>query len=432
MEGDDGDYWNISHNKSFSFDDDEEKLIVDDNASEMSNVSSSSTALNLHMIISDSDLQIVLEEQMITEPILPKVSLEEEVKILRKKLNETQFCSIAISVNKLLMGKPCSLAIYKSLKDKEELLDSAITCGNGDAILQVVLFFKSSLKPKLFNQLVNCRHVAIDHYINYLTKTMKIGEASELLVSIDCHQEAAILQFQSAVASKNAIQKLEKVKRIQELFKHPSCNPFLAQQVANYASLLEMQINERLHFQPHDILDQSVVETLFYACEKFQKWSDTTVNSLTNPYKIIEKYGVAQAQFEWIALNERGKSQAWLDIEGLFEKKSVLKKKNFVIHIPLELAILRLHQLRAPQAVLNTFLHHLDDPERRLALSKKVGAIHSIVESLVQLKNPQELQEFKETLASGTAEYFYAEKAITNLTASKSILGIRKNSSQSS
>lgn len=431
MDGDD--YWNTSHNKSFSFDDEvEEKLIVDDNASEISNVSTASSSLNLHMIISDSDLQTILEDQMITEPILPKVSLEEEVKILRRKLNETQFCSIGITINKLLFGKPCSLAIYTSLKDKEDLLNAAIISGNGDAILQVVLFLKNSLKPKLFNQIITARPSAVDHYVNYLTKTMKIGEASELLASIDRHQEAAILQFQSAVGSKNVIQKLEKMKKIQELFKHSSCNPFLAQQVANYMSLLEMQINERLLFQPQDVLEKSVVETLYYACGKYQKWSDPTVNSLTSPFKIVEKYIVSQAQFEWIALNERGKSQAWMDIEGLFEKKSVLKKKSFAIHIPLELAILRLHHLRAPQAVLNTFLQHLDDPERRLALSKKVGAIHSIVESLVLLKNAQELQEFKETLPSGTAEYFYAEKAITNLTTTKSILGIRKNSSQTS
>lgn len=425
-------YWNSSLNKSFSFDDEIEEKLIDDNASEISNVSSKSTALSLHLIISDSDLQSILEDQMINEPIFPKVSLEEEVKILRRKLNETQFCSVGITINKLLLGKPCSLTIYKSLKEKQELLDSAIDCGNGDAILQVVIFLKNSLKPKLFTQIITMRPSAVAHYVNYLNTTMKVGEACELLVSMGHHQEAAMLQFQSAVTSKNVIQKLEKMKKIQELFTHSGCNPFLAQQVSNYANLLEMQINERLHFQPYDVLEKSVIETLYHCCGKFQKWSDPTVNSLTNPYKVVEKYGVTPAQFEWIALNERGKSQAWRDIEALFEKKSVLKKKNFVIHIPLELAIIRLHQLRAPQAVLNAFLQHLDDPERRLALSKKVGAIHSIVESLVLLKNLQELQAFKETLASGTSEFFFAEKAITNLTSTKSLLGLRKNSSQTS
>lgn len=431
MDGDD--YWNTSLNKSFSFDDDiEEKLLLEDNASEISNVSSS-TAINLNLIISDADLQIVLEDQMITEPIFPKVSLEEEVKILRRKLNESQYCPVNITINKLLLGKPCSLTIYKSLKEKQELLDGAISCGNGDAVLQVTMFLKNSLKPSLFHQILKTRPTAVDHYIEYLNTTMKVGEASEILVLMGRHQEAAILQLKAAASSKNVIQKLETMKtKIRELFNQPVCNPFLAQQVTNYVNLLELQINERLYFQPHDVLEKSVIETLYFSCEKFNKWSDPAASATTNPYKITENFGIAPAQFEWIALNQRGKSQAWRDIEGLFEKKSVLKKKSFAIHIPLELAIIRLYHLRAPQAVLNSFLAHVDDPERRLALSKKVGAIHSIVESLVHLKDKSALEEFKETLASGTAEFFYAEKAITSLTSSKSILGLRKNSNATS
>lgn len=429
MDGDD--YWNTSLNKSFSFDDDIQEKLLDDNISEISNVSTSTT-ISLHMIISDADLQVVLEDQMITEPIFPKASLEEEVKILRRKLHESSYCPVLITINKLLLGKPCSLSIYKSLNEKQKLLDGAISCGNGDAILQIVMFLKSSLKSSLFHQILKERSAAVDHYVNYLNTTMKIGEASEILTMMGRHQEAAILQFKAAASSKNIIQKLENLKKINELFNQPGCNPHLAQQVTNYANLLELQINERLHFQPHDILEKSAIETLYYACEKFQKWSDPAANSPINPYKVVENYAITPAQFEWIALNERGKSQAWRDIEGLFEKKSVLKKKTFAIHIPLELAIIRLHQLRAPQAALNSFLQHVDDPERRLALSKKVGAIHSIVESLASLKDKQALEDFKETLASGTAEHFYAEKAITNLTSTKSLLGLRKNSGATS
>lgn len=429
MDGED--YWNTSLNKSFSFDDDIEEKLMDDNVSEISNVSSSAT-INLHMIISDSDLQIILEDQMLSEPIFPKVPLEEEVKILRRKLHESHYCPVSVTVSKLLFGKPVSLTIYKSLKDKKELLDTAIACGNGDAILQVVLFLKSSLKPALFHQIIRDRSEAVDHYVNYLSTTMKIGEASEVLTMMGRTQEAAVLQFKAAVASKNVIQKLEKLKKIKDLFAQPGCNPYIAQQVSNYLNLLELQINDRLYFQPHDVLEKSVIETLYFCCEKFQRWSDPSTNAVTNPYKIVESFAVTPAQFEWIALHERGKSQAWRDLEGLFEKKSVLKKKTFAIHIPLEFAIIRLHHLRAPQAVLNSFLQHVDDPERRLALSKKVGAIHSIVESLVLIKDKPALEEFKDSLASGTAEYFYAEKAITSLATTKSILGLRKSSNTAS
>ena len=180
------------------------------------------------------------------------------------------------------------------------------------------------------------------------------------------------------------IQKLENLKNLQELL-NKSPNNFLSAQIKNYATLLELQINDRLYFQPHDVLEKSPIETLHFALEKSPKLIAS--QSLTNPYKICETFGISSAQFEWVALNQRAKAQSWKDLEILFEKtSSVLKKKTFSIHIPLEIAILRLFELKAPQAVLNSFLQHVDDPERRLTLSRKVGAIHSIVDSLAALK----------------------------------------------
>lgn len=428
------DYWNTSSSKSFCFDEDVDEKFLEDDISE---VSTKSTAVPLSFVISESDLQYILdEEQNYSDSIIPKgLKAEEEVKFLRRKINELQFCPIPLVVTKMLMNKQCSLECYKTLQEKEELLEEAISCGHGDAILRVVLFLKNTLKSALFMKLIAKQPAAVDHYINYLSTTMKIFEASELLMALDRNHEAIILQFQTITQSKNVIQKLENLKNLQDLL-NKAPNNFLSAQIKNYSSLLEMQINERLYFQPHDVLEKSVLETLYYACEKFPKFSDpSSSQSLTNPYKISEKFSISPAQFEWVALNQRARAQAWKDIESLFEKTStVLKKKTFVIHIPLEIAILRLYQLKAPQAVLNSFLQHVEDPERRLMLSKKVGAIHSIIDSLAALKDKSALEEFRETLPGGTAEFFYTEKAITSLSSSstKNLLSLRKISSTSS
>lgn len=422
MEGDD--YWNISLNKSFSFDDE----VADDDVSEISIISTSEVAMSFDLIISDENLQIILEEQMLGDLVIPKVTLEEEVKILRRKLQETQFSPVSATINKLLTGRSCSLAIYKSLREKEDLLDSAVASGDGNTILQVIVFLKSTLKPSLFNRVLKAHSVAINHYVNYLIETQALSDAMDVLNSVGRHQEALLYRFRHTCQTDNIIVKLDQLKNIETGLN--TCNPFLAQQTMNYANILQFQINERLRFQPHDVLHKSVIETLYYACEKFPKWSEPlSVTSSSNPFHMVDQYSIAESQFEWIALNERAKAQAWRDIEKLFEKKSVLKKKAFVIHIPLDLAILRLHYLRAPQAMLNSFLQHLDDHERRLALSKKVGAINSIVESLAAIKDRAALEEFKETLPSGTPEYFNAEKVIQNLSHNKSLLGLRKNSS---
>lgn len=82
-----------------------------------------------------------------------------------------------------------------------------------------------------------------------------------------------------------------------------------------------------------EILDQSALETLYYASSQY-KWNDAANNTVANsPYKLMETFKISQPQFEWIALNERSRSQAWRDLEGIFEKKvkanKVLAFKSF-------------------------------------------------------------------------------------------------------
>lgn len=78
------------------------------------------------------------------------------------------------------------MTIYKSLKEKQELLDAAILSGNGDAILEVVIFLKDTLKPTLFMTILKTRPEAVDHYVEFLSTTMRIAEAAEILTATGC------------------------------------------------------------------------------------------------------------------------------------------------------------------------------------------------------------------------------------------------------
>lgn len=69
-----------------------------------------------------------------------------------------------------------------------------------------------------------------------------------------------------------------------------------------------------------ELFDNSVIQTIYYSSSN-HKWSDTDPLAKYNPQKLAEVHGVSQAQFEWVALNERAKSHAWKDLEALFEKK---------------------------------------------------------------------------------------------------------------
>lgn len=76
---------------------------------------------------------------------------------------------------------------------------------------------------------------------------------------------------------------------------------------------------------------------------------------------------------------------------------------------------MQLHSLHAPIPVLNFFLPHLADARRRLWLARKVGALKSVTDALVELKDRQALEEFVQTIAANTESRFYAETALRNL-----------------
>lgn len=69
-----------------------------------------------------------------------------------------------------------------------------------------------------------------------------------------------------------------------------------------------------------DLFDSPVLQTIFYSCA-MHKWSDIDPAAKYNPQLLVDTHRVCQAQFEWVALSERARSQAWKDLEALFEKK---------------------------------------------------------------------------------------------------------------
>lgn len=235
------------------------------------------------------------------------------------------------------------------------------------------------------------------------------------------NQEAAMLQYQAAVqTSTNPDTRKQKIKKVfSDFYSQSGSNSLYTHLLTNYIILLEWQIFEKSTGGPETtkLLDSSVLESLYYTCSK-HKWGEaTSSNSPTTPQRFVEMYQISSAQFEWIALNERGRSQAWRDVESLFEKKSwhSIKSKSFSIHIPLDKAILKLFSLNAPPPVLNYFLGKIDDQQRKLQLSRKINAVRSIVDALVALKDKTELEVLKERLEAGTEEKFYAENALKNL-----------------
>lgn len=122
-------YWNRSASKAFNFDEDADDdvdfksvaagyelstdfggILNDDTISEASfDNSAASSALNLSIksLLSDEALKCILEEQSMDDRLIPKgVSAEEELKLLRRQIQNTLYTPApATTAQKLLSGR---------------------------------------------------------------------------------------------------------------------------------------------------------------------------------------------------------------------------------------------------------------------------------------------------------------------------------------
>ncbi|XP_055843144.1 vacuolar protein sorting-associated protein 16B [Episyrphus balteatus] len=439
-------YWNRSASKAFSFDDDDEDveednaslhssrtehIFTDDNISEAS-FDNTANILNLTIrsVLCEADLELILNEQSLDSDIIPKgIAPDEELKLLRRKLqNMVHVPSLKVTATKLLHGKLCPLEVYKSLNDKEELLDEVLRNGDGNAVVGVILFLQRTLNKKQFYRILRNRPKASDHYINYLIQT-KNKEAIEILTMLGRHQESAIVQFKAAINGHSDILiKEQKLKQfIVAYSSDPGIIPVFHQIFTNSLNLIQFIDKTKTSFDDEINVDSSVLEVL-YSCSSRHKWKDLDTTSPLSPFKIAADYQISPAQFEWTALNERAKSQSYLDLGGIFEKSSwnlITKQKQFHISFSLETAIQRLADLNAPLPVLYFFLSKLSNPNQKLVLSKKVKCTKGIIDALVALKDVQVLENFKETLINGSEERFYCEQALTNVNKKWSTEGLK-------
>lgn len=137
--------------------------------------------LNLILIVLDT--LTVIEEQSLKEtPFSKTISAEDELKILRRRAQESYAAPPISSVlRKILLKKPYSLESFRAFHEKERLLNEAIRCGNGDAILAVVLFLQRTLKKKHFHSIMQLNGDAVKHFINFLLIRCQVAEATDLM-----------------------------------------------------------------------------------------------------------------------------------------------------------------------------------------------------------------------------------------------------------
>ncbi|XP_037891652.1 vacuolar protein sorting-associated protein 16B isoform X2 [Glossina fuscipes] len=413
-------YWNDSSRSAFNFDDDgaetglksliglesnldPDRILIGDTISEAS-FDNTTNALNLSInsIISEDALKMILEEQTLDDHLVSKgASPEDELKLLRRQVQSTLYVPTpSLTVHKFLLGKRVSLEVYKSLSDKEQLLDSVLESGcPGDAFLLAK------------------RSKALHHFISFW-KNEKGEEVISLLRTLGRHVKASLLQLQRAFdISDTSERKCRLVQLSNSFLPNSPVTNLYNHMVQGSIKLLEIIENH------HNVLDNKLninstpIEVLFACCRKNANWKDQDMKSSISPYRVCVEQEISSSQFEWTALNERANAQAYADLDLIFECVPTwypMKQKQFHISFSVGLAILRLYELQAPTSVLYMFLARMTSASEKLTLAKKVKCTKAIIDALVSLKDMDQLLQLRNTLPERSEEQFYCDSAIKN------------------
>ncbi|XP_017481127.1 PREDICTED: spermatogenesis-defective protein 39 homolog isoform X1 [Rhagoletis zephyria] len=431
-------YWNRSASRGFSFDDDESSLCASASGSNMNvsnilndydtiseasfdnSVTGSALNLSIKSVISEDTLKKLLQEQTLDDRIVSKgVAPEEELRLLRRQIQTTFYNpSAEATAHKLLLGKNAPLEVFKSLHEKEQLLDAVLKCGGGDAVIGVLLFLKKTLNRLNFLKILEQRPQALQYYVSYLQQRQS-SEAAEVLQHFGKHQDAALLQFKAAMSCKDLVHRKRKLQQLLDQYSgDKNVVSVYLQQFQAALKLLEFVEKERNVLDNLVDMHSTPIEVLYQCCRKHNNWKEQDMTRTVSPFRLSADLQISPAQLEWTALNERANAQAYADLESVFERIPAwnpMKTKQFHISFSLELAILRLYSLQAPTSVLYMFLTKMSNATEKLELAQRVKCVRAVIDALTGMKDVNQLTQLKDTLPQRSEEQIYCEKALKSL-----------------
>lgn len=146
--------------------------------------------------------------------------------------------SLSDTVRRLRQGKVCSLERFRSLQDKLQLLEEAVSMHDGNVITAVLIFLKRTLSKEILFRELEVRQVALRHLIHFLKEIGDQKLLLDLFRFLDRTEELALSHYREHLN----IQDPEKRK---EFLKTCIGLPFSAEDSAHVQdqyTLLERQI----------------------------------------------------------------------------------------------------------------------------------------------------------------------------------------------
>ncbi|XP_053972890.1 spermatogenesis-defective protein 39 homolog isoform X2 [Hylaeus volcanicus] len=329
---------------------------------------------------------------------------------LQNLQSETTGMQSDITLRKILLGQPYSLEQYKSLASKTGLLDAAITSGDGNAILIIILYLTKTLKRSLVQRILAEKPDAVHVYIRYLSTRLQMNEITDILTMLGQSMDAAMKTLH--IIMKNTRDPDRLLNKLRNSYKTQfstltDCNE--ASFVRSYIKLLEWQMATKIDGNEQIELNSSVLDCLRHACKSHWNLQE---GSLMSPTTLSQQHNISPRQYQKVALEVRASVGEWDDVDRLLLTKGWLGSKKLQIHLPVEDVLKILHKNDAPSDILERYLKFIDNTERRLELAKLMHCFRIAIDILVQQADRAALIEYKTKLQQQSEEYFYAESAL--------------------
>ncbi|OBS79032.1 hypothetical protein A6R68_18571 [Neotoma lepida] len=267
------------------------------------------------------------------------------------------------TVRRLRRGKVCSLERFRSLQDKLQLLEEAVSMHDGNVITAVLIFLKRTLSKEILFRELEVRQVALRHLIHFLKEIGDQKLLLDLFRFLDRTEELAVND-----------RHLESAGQTEVFRKHPRKAP---------------------------ILNMPLVTTLFYACFYHYTESEGTFSS---PINLKKTFKIPDKQYVLTALAARAKLRAWNDVDALFTTKNWLgytkKRAPIGFHRVVEI----LHKNSAPVQILQDYVNLVEDVDTKLNLATKLKCHDVVIDTCRDLKDRQQLLAYRSKVDKGSVE----------------------------
>ncbi|XP_044764779.1 spermatogenesis-defective protein 39 homolog [Coccinella septempunctata] len=378
------DYWNSSSTSKFSFDDE------DLSASQIDSVA------NDVFSSKQEEINIFAIDFIISKKCLDLLLADVDTE------NIHMVSTPSDAVRKMVRGNKVVLEQFKSYKDKIQLIDEALTTYNGDIILRVTDFLRTTLKFSLFCNVLVKRRAALVHYADFVKLQGNLEELENLYMATGFTTNIKDLYFLNTRCEKNKHDTLNKLKYFISSHSHYLDSFNERKLLSDYVRFLEWQITNGEN-------SNSVVEQLALVCKK--QWEQSTDDDQVVAFKNL--FRVDEAQYEWTVMNCLCYLGLWKKLIGMFVKPNWFTKKNVLKSvINSDIFIWGVSRHDPPKNVIDQLLTCLSDSDKSLAFAEKFQCYKFMIEYYINQRDRTGLLGCIDKVAANSEEYFMIKKAL--------------------